>query len=643
MSMTQAGLKRPRDSNVSPISDDEDGGHGNAVASSPSSPGSSSSSTDKASAPPPMSNDMCAGVPRVPARGEDMAQGGEGCDEGSTTRPIAVRTGFLPRPGSRYVSTASRQQQQLLELATMPQYPFPPLNRATTAPEDEIQRSALGRNMEEDEETDADDETGEEDGDGRCGYVMQSDPLRVSLDLAQVRKVASLARTAATVAADSDGAVHQAEEAEAILTGAQEGSASHCHAQLDDTNTCSLEAECDVREVSKARARLEKRGWDDIHRRAMQAATTPTPPSELLLDLLQHLPSAPGRAIYDRSNCPPTTVASGFNEDFHKCVQKLMTHVVLQRDGRTGNAEPPSIPVAGAAVAQQVNASPGPRGSTQRKGARQNPKVAETEQLAEVVERGIAPDVRDVVAYAQFVMQERLHQEQRRKSNYRSTLLRTAVGESGEDRCAEDGVRANVDVLTSDQHQQLAKLRAVVEKKLSLMRTAAEATDEVGEAEREALRTQRTNKKRGNEDGSNEMLLPNDVTPQEPKAVLVAAHTRFMDVVRSAAASRREKVEATQAAEQRLEAAVATWRKSYDTLLTRERHRHQAGQRQDKQSRVEALLQALQLQQVNPQKVQRHQPPADLWGMAKGMRKKERKHLNKLVKAANAFPLPPFK
>ncbi|CAG9583748.1 conserved hypothetical protein [Leishmania major strain Friedlin] len=575
-----------------------------------------------------MSNSVGACLPRAPVRGE-------GLGEGSATRPFAARRGLLPRPGVGDASTAL-QPQHSPNLASL-QHAFRRLNRTTTASDEEAEQATFNCETEEDEDAVADDETGEEDGGGGRGSVVQSDPLRVVVDFAEVRRVAARSKTAAAAAASSNGALQQAEEAEAMLTDAQKGSESHQQAQQDNANRLGLEAERDARDVASARAFLEKRARADVHRRATQAATTPAPPSELLLDLLQHLPSTPGRAIYDRSSCPPTAAASGFNEDFHKCVQQLMTQIVLQRDGRAGDAKPPSVSLADAAAAQQASASPRHRSRMQRKASKQKQKEGEVEQLVEAAERGIADDVRDVVAYARFVMQERLHQEQRMGSERLSPPSKTAVGESEGSLCP-DG-----DTQTPKQHQLLAELRAVVEKKLSLMRAAAEATDKEAEPESATLRRKRAQSTGGSEDDADGIPGATDAARQDSKAVFVAAHTRFMDVVRSSAANRREKVEAAQAAEQRLEATVASWRKSYDKLLTRELSRHRAGKRPDKQSRTEALLQAMQPQQEKHQKRQHHQPPTDLWEMTKGMPKKERKHLNKLVKAAaNVFPLPPF-
>ncbi|TPP48340.1 hypothetical protein CGC21_13450 [Leishmania donovani] len=585
-SVSQAGLKRPRDFG--------------------------------ASAPPSMSNGVGAGL-----------------GEGSATRPLAAWRGLLPRPGVGDASTAP-QPQHPLGLASLHQHAFSRLNRATTASDEEADQATFNRET-EDEDAVADDETGEEDGGGGRRSVVQSDPLRVVVDFAEVRRAAARSKTAAAAAASSDGALQQAEEAEAMLTDAQKGSESHRHAKQDNASRCSLEAERDARDVASARAFLEKRAWADVHRRATQAATTPAPPSELLLDLLQHLPTTPGRAIYDRSSCPPTAAASGFDEDFHKCVQQLMTQIVLQRDGRIGDAKLPSVSLADAAAAQQDSASLRHRSRMQRKGAKQKQKEGEVEQLVEAVERGIADDVRDVVAYARFLMQERLHQEQRKVSERLSSPSKTAVEESEGNFCPDGDMRA------PEQQQQLAELRAVVEKKLSLMRAAAESTDKGGESESATLRTKRAQSTRGSEDDANGIPGATDAALQDSKAVFAAAHRRFMDVVRSAAASRREKVEAAQAAEQRLEATVAAWRKSYDKLLTRELSRHCAGKRPDKQSRTEALLQAMQPQQEKHQKRQHHRPPTGLWEMTKGMHKKERKHLSKLVKAAaNVLPLPPF-
>nr|VDZ49419.1 hypothetical_protein_conserved [Leishmania donovani] len=575
-----------------------------------------------------MSNGVGAGLPRAPVRGE-------GLGEGSATRPLAAWRGLLPRPGVGDASTAP-QPQHPLGLASLHQHAFSRLNRATTASDEEAEQATFNRET-EDEDAVADDETGEEDGGGGRRSVVQSDPLRVVVDFAEVRRAAARSKTAAAAAASSDGALQQAEEAEAMLTDAQKGSESHRHAKQDNASRCSLEAERDARDVASARAFLEKRAWADVHRRATQAATTPAPPSELLLDLLQHLPTTPGRAIYDRSSCPPTAAASGFDEDFHKCVQQLMTQIVLQRDGRIGDAKLPSVSLADAAAAQQDSASLRHRSRMQRKGAKQKQKEGEVEQLVEAVERGIADDVRDVVAYARFLMQERLHQEQRKVSERLSSPSKTAVEESEGNFCPDGDMR------TPEQQQQLAELRAVVEKKLSLMRAAAESTDKGGESESATLRTKRAQSTRGSEDDADGIPGATDAALQDSKAVFAAAHRRFMDVVRSAAASRREKVEAAQAAEQRLEATVAAWRKSYDKLLTRELSRHCAGKRPDKQSRTEALLQAMQPQQEKHQKRQHHRPPTGLWEMTKGMHKKERKHLSKLVKAAaNVLPLPPF-
>ncbi|TPP42218.1 hypothetical protein CGC20_28800 [Leishmania donovani] len=533
-------------------------------------------------------------------------------------------------------ASTAPQPQHPLGLASLHQHAFSRLNRATTASDEEAEQATFNRET-EDEDAVADDETGEEDGGGGRRSVVQSDPLRVVVDFAEVRRAAARSKTAAAAAASSDGALQQAEEAEAMLTDAQKGSESHRHAKQDNASRCSLEAERDARDVASARAFLEKRAWADVHRRATQAATTPAPPSELLLDLLQHLPTTPGRAIYDRSSCPPTAAASGFDEDFHKCVQQLMTQIVLQRDGRIGDAKLPSVSLADAAAAQQDSASLRHRSRMQRKGAKQKQKEGEVEQLVEAVERGIADDVRDVVAYARFLMQERLHQEQRKVSERLSSPSKTAVEESEGNFCPDGDMR------TPEQQQQLAELRAVVEKKLSLMRAAAESTDKGGESESATLRTKRAQSTRGSEDDADGIPGATDAALQDSKAVFAAAHRRFMDVVRSAAASRREKVEAAQAAEQRLEATVAAWRKSYDKLLTRELSRHCAGKRPDKQSRTEALLQAMQPQQEKHQKRQHHRPPTGLWEMTKGMHKKERKHLSKLVKAAaNVLPLPPF-
>lgn len=635
-SKSQAGLKRPRDFDVPSISDDEDdsddggdGGQGGTIASSPASLRSSSSSTDKASAPLSMINGVGAGLSRAPVRGE-------GLGEGSATRPLAAWTGFLPRPGVGDGSTAPRPQYPL-DLASLHQHALPLLNRTTTSSDKEVAQATFDHETEEDEDAVTDDETGEEDGGGGRLSMVQSDPLRVVVDFAEVRRIAARTKTVAAAVASSDGALQQAEEAEAMLTDARKGRELHHHAKQDNANSCSLEARRDARDVASARALLEKRAWADVHRRATQAATTPASPSELLLDLLQHLPSTAVRAIYDQSSCPPTAAASGFNEDFHKCVQQFMTHIVLQRDGRTGDAKQPSVSLSDAAAAQQASASPRHRSSMQRKGTKQKQKDGEVKQLVAAVERGIADDVRDVVAYARFVMQERLHQEQRKGSERPSPPSKTAVGESEGDLCPDGDMRA------PKQHQQLAELRAVVERKLSLICAAAGATDEEGESETATLRTKRTQSKGGCGDDANGTPGATDAALQDSKTMFIAAHTRFMDVVRSAAASRREKVEAAQVVEQRLEATVAAWRKSYDKLLMRELNRHRAGKRPEKQSRTEALLEALQPHQEKHQKRQPHQPPAGLWEMTKGMHKKDRKHMNKLVKAAaNVFPLPPF-
>ncbi|KAG5464788.1 hypothetical protein LSCM4_00229 [Leishmania orientalis] len=635
-SATQAGLKRPRGSDVSAISDDEDGridgGDGRqrcTIDSSSPSPSSSSSSIEKASAPPSARSDAAAGLPRTPEKGDDVMQGRGGRVEDWATRPTAAWTGLLPRPGEEDASSAPRLQHPL-GLAGLP----PP--RAAAPSDEELERATFGGDTEGDEDTDTGEETGEEDGERGRRSVVQSDPLRVVVDFAQLQGVAASRKTAVAAAPSSGGAVQPAEELEALLVDREEGVGSKRQARQDNTNSCDREAEREAHEVASARAWLEKRAWADVHRRATQAASIPAPPSELLLDLLQHLPSAPSRVIYDRSSCPPVTAASAFSDDFHKHVQRFMTHIVLQRDGRTGSDPPPSVSVCKTTVFQRASASNRRPSGTPPRCTMQKQKEAEVGQLVEAVERGIASDVRDVVAYSRFIMQEQLHQERRKAPKRRSPLTKTAMQEPERNRSSDGEERVDGDVLASQQQQQLAELRAVVEKKLSIMRIAAEKE---GEAESAALHTKRTGSKGSSEGGAGGAPAAHGAAPQDTKAALVGAHTRFMDVVRSAAASRRERSEAAQAAEQRLEATVAAWRKAYDTLLTREGNRHRAGQRPGKQSRTEAW----QLPPKKHQRTQRHQPPGGLWEMTKGMSKSERERLNELVKAAaNAFPLPPF-
>ncbi|KAG5488621.1 hypothetical protein JIQ42_00232 [Leishmania sp. Namibia] len=633
-SATKVVLKRPRGSDVSAISDDKDGGADGGdgrqrctIGSSSPSPRSSSSSTEKASAPPSARSDAAAGLPRTPEKVDGVMQGRGGRVEGWATRPTAAWTGLLPRPGEEDASSAPRLQHPL-GLAGLP----PP--RAAAPSDEELERATFGGDTEGDEDADTDEETGEEDGGRGRRSVVQSDPLRVVVDFAQLQEVAASRKTAVAAAPSSGGAVQPAGELEALLVDREEGVGSKRQARQDNTNSCDREAEREAHEVASARACLEKRAWADVHRRATQAASIPGLPSELLLDLLQHLPSVPGRVIYDRSSCPPITAGSAFSDDFHKHVQRFMTHIVLQRDGRTGCDPPPSVSVCKTTVVQRASASNRrPSGTPPRCTMKQ--KEAEVGQLVDAVERGIASNVRDVVAYSRFIMQEQLHDERRKAPDRRSPLTKTAVEES-KNRSADSEERVDGDVLASHQQQHLAELRAVVEKKLSIMRIAAEKE---GEAESAALHTKRTGSKGSSEGGAGGAPVAHGAAPQDTKAALVGAHTRFIDVVRSAAASRRERAEAAQAAEQRLEATVAAWRKAYDTLLTREWNRHWAGQRPGKQSRTEAW----QLPPKKRQRTQRHQPPAELWEMTKGMNKSERERLNELVKAAaNAFPLPPF-
>ncbi|GET93292.1 hypothetical protein, conserved [Leishmania tarentolae] len=632
-SVPQAGLKRPRDLDFPSISDGEDGdegdgGHGGTNSSQPAFQHSSStSSAYKASALPLISNGVNADFPAAPPTTKGPA-------EGSAARPFAVCTGFLSHPGVGEARTGP-QSQHPLGPTGLSQQP-PQLSRATTSSDEDAGQVAFDHETEV-EDAVADDESAEEDGGDNCRSVAQSDPLSVVVDLAHVRRVAARAKAAASAPSSSDGALQQAEEAEAMLTHTQKGSELPHHAKQDNTNSCSRQAERDARDVARTRALLEKRAWADIHRRATQVATTLAPPSELLLDLLQHLPNTPSRAIYDRSSCPPTATASGFSEDFHKCVQQFMTHIVLQRDGRTGDAQSTSVSHSDAAAPQQASTPPRHRCNTLQKGTKQKQKEGETEQLIETIEKGIAEDVRDVVAYARFVMQERLHQGRRRGSKRPSPLPKTALSESEEVLCPAG------DIQTPEENQQLSELRVVIEKKLSLIRASAEATNKEGDYESATLHTKRSQSKGGIEDDTNAIVGGTDSALKNSKEMFVAAHTRFMDVVRSAAASRREKMEAAQLAEQKQESTVAAWRKLYDKLLTRALNRHFAEKRPDKQSRTEALLQALQPQQEKHRKRQHHQTSAGLWEMAKGMRKKERKHLSKLVKAAaNSFPFPPF-
>ncbi|KAG5464047.1 hypothetical protein LSCM1_00227 [Leishmania martiniquensis] len=633
---TQAGLKRPREPDVSEISDDEDdsndggdGGHRDSIRSSSLSPSCSSSSMEKASALPRVRSDADEGLPRALGEGDDVIQGRAGRVDDWATRPTVACPGLLPRPVGIDESPAPRPQHTVGPGGLPPHW-------ATAPSEEEVGQATFDGDTEEDEDTGADEETGEEDGGRGRRNVVQSDPLRVVVDFDQLKRVSAGMRSTVAAAPSSGGALQQTEEVEALLADDEERVGLQRNASQDGKKSCLMDTEREAHEIESARAFLQKRERADVQRRAAQAAHTPAPPSELLLDLLQHLPSAPGRVIYNRSSCPPATTTSGFSDDFHKEVQKFMTRIVLQRDGRTGYEAQPSACVSEAAVVHQDGVRSGRHGFTQQKCAKKKQKEAEAEQLVEAVERGIAADVRDVVAYSRFVMQEQLHQERRKAPKRCSPLSKTAVEASERGRCALTEMGTDGGVAASDQHQQLAELRAVVEKKLSIMRAAVEAADKEGDAESAALRTKGAE---GGESDAKEAPVAREAAPQSAKARLVAAHARFMDIVRNAAAYRREKAEAAEAAEKGLEATVAAWRRSYDTLLTRELNRHWTGTRPEKQSRTEAR----QRQPEKHQRTQRHQPSADLWEMTKGLRKSERKRLHELFKAAaSAFPAPSF-
>ncbi|KAG5490095.1 hypothetical protein JKF63_00214 [Porcisia hertigi] len=612
----QKNFKRPRHCAFSPISDDDDDDvydRGDAS----SSRSSSSCLADKESVPSFLSSGVAADPPRVLAGGgEDTTQAGEGSSSVLAAYRTATPTGLLLRPGREDLGTAP-QVQHPLDHASSPPPTFPPPDSITGASNEDVEQTPLDLDTEEGGNTDTDNETGEDDGARGRRSVVPSDPLRFAVDLAHVRMIAARATTKSAPVISGEDAVHRSEEEEAMLACTQDESELHPHAKQTSTTSYSLCTDRDTREAVSARALLEKRAKADIHRRATQAATAPAPRSELLLSLLQHLPTAPGRAIYDQSGCPSSAAGSGFDEEFHKCVQRFTTRIVLQRDGRIGDVQlPPVSPAPAALPPQQVRAVSGRCSDTQRRGANEKRKVVEVEGAVEVLSRGLSTDVRDVVAYAQCVMQERLSQEQQQKSKSHSSASKMAVEKTERCQHADDEVCVQGDVLDSNKREQLAELQAVVDQKLSLMRATV--------------------------DDTRETPVASNATSTDSKEMLVAAHKRFTDVVRRAAASRREKAEAAQVAEQRLEATVDAWRKSYDMLLKRELDRHRVAQRTERRPRMEAPLQALQPPQEEHKKARHHQSPTGLWDTPRGMRRKERKRLKKLVKAANACSMPPF-
>ena len=292
--------------------------------------------------------------------------------------------------------------------------------------------------------------------------------------------------------------------------------------------------------VEQLRAALAKHDRVSLRQRVAKAAALPRPPASLVLGLLEQLPPAPRRAVYNRDNCPCTD-AAGFNEQFHECIQDCMTRMVLQHDGRVGD---------NAAMADNGDAPP--HASLPQPPSRPTDKaVAEKLRYqcrVDELERGVQADVRDVVAFARFVTQQQREQEQQPKAH-------------------------------PAPHAPLTPLKTLVEAKLHLMQstnTNAEAGPISTEATALASANHHTTPVthgEGRDQGVDRAAVSPAVELSSSGGTvatsLAMAHQRFISAARQSASSRQEKAEAAQQAEQRLAAAAAAWRETFTALLQR--------------------------------------------------------------------------
>ncbi|KPA80178.1 hypothetical protein ABB37_05160 [Leptomonas pyrrhocoris] len=388
---------------------------------------------------------------------------------------------------------------------------------------------------------------------GPWGGLERVDPLRMVVparSLAAVVQRVTTTTTAARAAAPAPSAAERDDEESENIVGTlcletDTGTAATNEGDWAVRQAAESEkkeaAEEEHSELIRLRAILDVRDHESLERRATKAATLPPPPADFVLDLLQQLPASPRRAVYSCDDCP-CTATEGINEEFHDCVQHLMTRIVLRRDGRAGDA------------AADGNMSPAP--STDATADHVKPAQQRHPRRPDEVTRNMPSDVRDVVAYARFVVQQRQQLQQGHSTivfaNTSSTTAGRGTFASQKETCEEDAMAA--------AHPQLGSLKAFVEAKLYLMQSTSanpESTP-IGQQGEENIASPA-----GELGGSGGRLA----------ASLGAAHQHFVDVARAASSTRQEKAEAAQQAEQRLATSALSWRETFQTFLQPDRNR----------------------------------------------------------------------
>ncbi|KPI88583.1 hypothetical protein ABL78_2316 [Leptomonas seymouri] len=387
---------------------------------------------------------------------------------------------------------------------------------------------------------------------GALSYRGRADPLRVVLSAQTLSEMMQRLTTAAIPAsstADKDD--EESDSLEGKLNGE------------DQANPAALEqrgAAADAQEklgargeVHRLRVMLEERDRMSLEARIAKAVALPPPPANLVLDLLQQLPAAPRRAVYAQGDCP-CTAKEGFSEVFHDCVQRLMTRIVLQRDGRISDT-------AASGSESRASSTSTPAGSLSLERLRR-------ERRAEELRRGVQSDVRDVVAYARFVTQQhqQLHQRPSPKASASSssTITESSTSVSQKEMREEDFNAATC--------SQLGPLKALVEAKLHLLqstRTGFEAnpTNHSSDAASRAEPNAREGDGNRGEDKLASPIVELSGSGGPVSGSLSTAHQCFIHVARTASSARQEKAEAAQQAEQRLAASAASWRETFKKLL----------------------------------------------------------------------------